>query len=139
MFHRIILILEDDISRIDRFKAVINNSRANIQIKMWRNAHKMIDEMDDYFQNCVLISLDHDLTTIEPDGSDPGDGMDMARSLASHKPICPVIIHSSNVSRCEMMQGELELTGWEVKQVAPIGIDWIEVDWINLVSQLISK
>jgi hypothetical protein len=38
-----------------------------------------------------------------------------------------------------MMTGVLELEGWVVKRVAPIGDDWIEIDWANLVKQLILK
>jgi len=37
------------------------------------------------------------------------------------------------------MTGTLELEGWVAKRVAPIGDDWIEIDWANLVSQLIQK
>jgi hypothetical protein len=43
------------------------------------------------------------------------------------------------MSRSETMAGVLELEGWVIKRVPPIGEDWIEVDWANLVSQLISK
>jgi hypothetical protein len=134
-----ILVLEDDFSRIERFQAVLNGLRTGVKMKVWRNANKMISEMEDYLQTCVLISLDHDLNTIEPDGLDPGDGLDLAKSLALHKPVCPVIVHSSNISRSEAMLGELELAGWEVKRIGPIGIDWIEIDWANFVSQLISR
>ena len=139
MSKRTILILEDDFTRIERFKVVLNSIGTGFGLKVWRNAKKMISELDRYIQMSVLISLDHDLNPVKPGGSDPGDGLDVARFLASRTPVCPVIIHSSNISRSEMMMGELELAGWKVKRVGPIGDDWIEIDWASLAKQLIYK
>jgi DNA-binding NtrC family response regulator len=135
---RTILILEDDRGRVERFKAALKHLGADFEVKVWPNAKKMISEIDDYLQTSVLISLDHDLNPIRA-GEDAGDGLDVAKFLASRAPLCPVIIHTSNITRCEMMMGELEPAGWTVKRTGPIGGDWIEVDWMNLVSQLISK
>lgn len=136
---RTILILEDDWTRIERFKAVINGIGSGFEVKVWPNAKKMIEELDDYLKTCVLISLDHDLNPVGAGGLDPGDGLDVAKFLALRTPACPVIVHSSNVSRSEAMIGVLDLEGWLVKRVAPIGDDWIEIDWAILASKLISK
>ncbi|MGA2071093.1 MAG: cyclic-phosphate processing receiver domain-containing protein [Sedimentisphaerales bacterium] len=126
-------------TRIKRFKVILNNFGTGFELKVWRNAKKMINELDRYMQMSVLISLDHDLNPVKPGGSDPGDGLDVAKFLALRDPMCPVIIHSSNVSRSDMMMGELELGGWEVKRIVPIGDDWIEIDWASLAKQLIYK
>ena len=37
--------------------------------------------------------------------------MEVARYLASRRPRCPIIIHSSNADRARMMAGEFELAG----------------------------
>jgi hypothetical protein len=135
---RTVLILEDDLGRTERFRAALKRLGTNFEMKVWRNAKKMIEELDGYLQTSVLISLDHDLNPIRA-GTDPGDGLDVAKFLASRTSVCPVIVHTSNISRSEAMMGELELAGWAVKRVGPIGEDWVEVDWANFVSQLISK
>lgn len=43
-----------------------------------------------------------------------------------------VIVHTSNGARGEMMEGELELAGWERHRVPPLGDDWIGTDWFRL-------
>jgi hypothetical protein len=139
MSKRIILILEDDLARIERFKTALIKIKTGIEVKVWHNAKKMISELDKYLQKGLLISLDHDLNAVNPDGTDPGDGLDVAKFLALRDPVCPVIIHSSNISRSDMMMGELELAGWRVQRVGPIGDDWIEIDWATLVKKLILK
>jgi CheY-like chemotaxis protein len=134
-----VLILEDDPTRINRFKSVLSGLGSSIDLKVWRSAKEMIKELGNYIQTATLISLDHDLAPIEHGDQDPGDGLDVAKFLASQTPVCPVIIHSSNVSRSDAMEGALELEDWIVKRVAPIGNDWIEIDWVNLAKQLISE
>ena len=99
MVTRAVLILEDDLSRIERFKAVLNNIETDFELKVWRNAKKMIRELDGYLKTCILISLDHDLNPIRASGPDPGDGLDVARFLALRTPVCPIIVHSSNIIR----------------------------------------
>jgi hypothetical protein len=67
----------------------------------------------------VLVSLDHDLYA--PGGEDVGDGLEVARFLAGQAVRCPVVIHSSNAERSERMRGVLEVEGWEVRMVVPVG------------------
>jgi CheY-like chemotaxis protein len=76
---RTVLILEDDLSRIDGFKSVLSRFGPGYEMKFWRNAKEMIKELDGYIQTAALISLDHDLSPIEPGEQDPGDGLDVAR------------------------------------------------------------
>lgn len=90
-------------------------------------------EVEPYLSSVRLISLDHDL---EGD-DDPGDGLIIAKFLAARAPVCPVIIHSSNVQRSTWMMGEFELGGWECRSVAPIGEDWIETYWRAVVSAIL--
>lgn len=89
----------------------------------------MIADLTAAFPAVRLISLDHDLERAEGAVTDPGEGLEVAKFLAEREPICPVIVHSSNRVRSDWMLGELELGGWDVHRVAPLGDDWIEVDW----------
>jgi len=128
-----ILILEDDIERVGQFQQMLGESWESY---VWNNAHKMIIELPQYLNEADLISLDHDLYTLDEDNNDPGDGVMVAKWLETQKPSCPVIIHSSNTERSRWMLGYLELGGWQTKRVAPIGEDWIETLWISAVKEL---
>ena len=97
----------------------------------------MIEEVDVYLPSAHLISLDHDLYPEAGDTEDPGDGLEVAKHLAERKPQCPTIIHSSNADRRNMMAGEFELAGCPTTVVAPLGADWIEVDWSQAVRSLL--
>ncbi|MHC4187636.1 MAG: cyclic-phosphate processing receiver domain-containing protein, partial [Planctomycetota bacterium] len=96
-------------------------------------------ELDKYLKDTVIISLDHDLTPSPLQSQDPGDGLDVAKFLATKQAACPVIIHSSNTERSKMMAGELELAGWIYKFVSPFGDDWIEIYWHEAVEQLLNN
>jgi hypothetical protein len=133
-----LLMLEDDAERLHRFQEVARALDPNIPIMIWRNAKVMIREVTTHLPNARLISLDHDLEPDE-DGSDPGDGLEIAKFLASQPIVRPVIIHSSNRLRSDWMAGEFELAGWPFGRVAPIGDDWIEVDWRCAVKNLIAR
>lgn len=134
-----VLILEDNQERVERFKSVLKNIDKSLEIKFWKSARKMIKDVDLHLPSSILISLDHDLEPLVNESSDPGDGLDVAKFLTTHSPVCPVIIHSSNIDRSNVMAGELELGGWPIRRVAPIGPDWIEQDWRLAVRQLISN
>jgi CheY-like chemotaxis protein len=124
-----VLMLEDDAERLIRFRAAAE--RLGIELVVWRDAHRMIAEVETQLAAARLISLDHDL---EPErDTDPGDGLDVAKHLANLPPVCPVIIHTSNGARGDAMAGEFELAGWRHHRVMPLGDDWIEVDWFRAV------
>jgi hypothetical protein len=131
-----LLMLEDDLERVQRFQKVIHALDSNMTLMIWRNAKVMIREIGPHLATAKLISLDHDL---EPEecGSDPGDGLEVVRYLVSQPVIRPVIIHSSNRDRSDWMAGEFELAGWSYRRVAPFGDDWIEVDWRRIVKRLL--
>jgi hypothetical protein len=120
----VILLLEDDTERLDRFWAVAR--RLDIELFDWCDANRMIAELPQHLASAALISLDHDLLPLRD--IEPGDGLDVAKYLATLPPACPVIIHTSNGRRGDAMEGELELAGWTYHRVTPLGDDWIEVD-----------
>jgi hypothetical protein len=45
---------------------------ADIELKIWHDAHSMMAECDAYFGSAVLISLDHDLNPRPGASADPG-------------------------------------------------------------------
>lgn len=135
--HRFALLLEDDPGRVKRFTNVLNELMPKLQLICWCNAFQMIREADAYLPHTCLISLDHDLYPPAHEPADAGDGLMVARFLAQRQPACPIIIHSSNADRANMMAGECELAGLTHKPIAPFGHDWIEVHWARVVQTLL--
>lgn len=132
--NEIILILEDNQSRLDVFSEVLASvSNPKLSAVTWNNAHAMINELGQYLREACVISLDHDLYPTDAAAGDPGDGLDVAQHLATLEPFCHVIIHSSNADRSKMMQGELELAGWNCIMIGPFGDGWVEKDWLPVI------
>lgn len=98
----------------------------------------MIREVEEYLPAAGLISLDHDLEPLAG-AADPGDGLEVVKFLVSQPVVRPVIIHSSNGHRCDWMAGEFQLAGWRYWRIAPIGDDWVEVDWRRMVKRLLKR
>jgi hypothetical protein len=134
----VLLLLEDNAERLERFAAVLLAIDPALRLRAWRDAHAMIREAGAWLPTAVLISLDHDLEP-EPGEPDLGDGCIVAKWLASQPIVRPVIIHSSNSERSAWMAGEFELAGWRYWRVAPLGDDWIESDWRLVVEHLLAK
>ena len=134
----IIVILEDAHARIEAFEAAISSaSDLALRVQQYSTAESAIAALRSALPNVALISLDHDLYCQGPE--DPGDGVDVARWLASQEPCCSVIVHSSNRDRVQVMIGELELGGWNVHRILPYGEHWVDREWLELVRTLIAK
>jgi hypothetical protein len=123
-----ILILEDNADRVQRFLAAANVVAPGVPVRVRRSAHAMIDDLPDTLEHARLISLDHDLNQF-PGEPDPGCGYDVAKLLSELIPCCPVIIHTSNGERGTWMEGELSRADWTYDRVYPFGGDWIETQW----------
>jgi len=54
-------------------------------------------------------------------------------------PVCPVLIHSSNVDRVYSMHNELRFAGWMVDRVGPLGTDWIQTTWLRRARELLAE
>jgi hypothetical protein len=134
----VLLMLEDNTERLERFAAVLRNIDPSLALRVWRDAHAMIREAEPLLGSAVLISLDHDLEP-ESGGADPGDGYMVVKWLVGQPTMRPVIIHTSNRERSSWMAGEFELAGWRYWRVAPLGEDWVEVDWQRIVRRLLKK
>jgi NAD+-processing family protein with receiver domain len=134
-----LLMLEDNAERLQRFAAVLRRIDPALPLRVWRNAWTMIREVEPLLPSARLISLDHDLDQEEGMSGDPGTGWDVAKFLAALAPTCPVIIHTSNGERATWMMGEFELGGWDLHRIPPIGDDWIERDWRRVVRRLLRR
>ncbi len=132
-----ILMLEDDPDRLRRFAAAVRSIDPDLPLVTWRSAHRMIAEVAPLLPQARLISLDHDLDPWDGDPDDPGDGVAVAKFLATHPQPCPVVIHTSNGPRSDWMAGDFELAGWAYRRVAPIGERWIEEYWRVVVRKIL--
>jgi hypothetical protein len=132
-----LLLLEDNLERVERFTAAFRRIDPVMELRLWRDAGRMLLELPAVLLAARIIFLDHDL---EPEGSeDPGTGGDVARRLAVLRPRCPVLIHSANSERAAWMMDLLESVGWECHRVPPLGDDWIEEDGRRLVRRLLKR
>src|SRR5437016_2439400 len=77
----------------------------------------MIEWLERWLPDTVLISLDHDLLPRRPAIGDEsmkvvGTGREVADFLATYPCVCPVIVHSSNTHAVPGMIRELRETRW---------------------------
>lgn len=97
----------------------------------------MLTWLPGHLQACVLISLDHDLESTDPD-LNPGSGREVADWLATQEPVCPVIVHSTNVPAAAGMLRVLEEAGWTTRRVLPYDdLLWINELWRDTVRELL--
>lgn len=132
-----LLILDDSNDRLDQFHSILKTWPEKIALTHWRTAIDFIAQVSSHLSAADLISLDHDLYS--DDDCDPGDGLDAARFLAGVTPVCPVIVHSSNVDRALQMVGVLENAKWSVQRVGAVGPNWIGRDWSIVARSLMQR
>lgn len=125
----LIVMLEDDRERIERFTAILARRGENARLLVTRTAHEFIAAYLALTHSPHLIALDHDLFTDSPSEPDPGDGRDVAAFLAAQTPVCPVLIHTTNAPAGDSMLFTLREHGWTADRIAPLGHDWIEAYW----------
>jgi type II secretory pathway component PulJ len=132
-----ILILEDNDERIEAFRDACGMLSADLIL--WNDARRMVEEMQQHLGTATAISLDHDLADIE--GEAVGSGMDVVQELVSHKPSCPIFLHTSNTSASWSMRNELQRAGWSVQRISPVtmGTAWIKEDWLPAVRTIVKK
>lgn len=138
MRSEVILILEDNDERIAEFQAAVAQLEPAAELRLWREAHAFMVEAGPFLHRAALISLDHDLNRLPGATRDPGDGLEVASWLAQQKPVCPVIVHSSNHERVESMINELRFGGWAWERVGPFGGGWIATSWLRKARSLIA-
>jgi hypothetical protein len=75
--NQLVLMLEDESDRLDRFTSVMEQAGDQIEFRHWRTAADFTQGLQLAARNAqppALICLDHDLFTDHPDDPDPGDG-----------------------------------------------------------------
>ena len=107
------------------------------------NAPDMIDWLTNHLDDASLICLDHDLgPNRSRNGSvfDPGTGRDVADYLASRRPVCPILIHTTNSMAAPGMALVLEDSGWRHSRVVPYNdLEWVSQEWIDEVSKALER
>jgi DNA-binding NtrC family response regulator len=123
-----VLILEENAERRAEFQRVARTM--GLEVKAWDDALAMQSECEHYFPEAALISLEHDL--------DRGTGLDVAKFLAERKPVCPVIVHTSNTDRSFSIMNELRFANWMVDRVGPIGERWVDKYWAKKAREFLN-
>ena len=61
-----LLMLEDDAERVERFTTVLRVLAPGMPLHVWRDAHLLMREAGPLLSSAALISLDHDLCPSTP-------------------------------------------------------------------------
>ncbi len=138
----IIVILDDEPDRIHEMARCLAVHLPRHELVVFDNAPDMIDWLAKNLETAQLICLDHDLgpnRIRSGEVFDPGTGRDVANFLASRKPICPIIIHTTNSLAAPGMASVLNDSGWKNEGVAPYNdLEWISATWIGMVANELS-
>jgi hypothetical protein len=132
-----IVILDDEPHRIDEMKRCLSKNLLGDNVVIFDNAPEMIAWLRQFASRANLICLDHDLGPNRTVGGlilDPGIGRDVADYLATIKPVCPVIVHTTNSLAAPGMKMILEDAGWSCYAVVPYDdVRWIREVWLDAV------
>lgn len=97
--------------------------------------------LEEQLRETAIICLDHDLelkTDSEGKTVDPGTRREVADFLACKKPVCPVVIHTTNSAAALGMERVLREANWQTYRVCPWGdLEWIPADWFRQVRRLL--
>ncbi|MCP4348562.1 MAG: hypothetical protein GY795_24020 [Desulfobacterales bacterium] len=132
-----IAILEDNTARYEEMLKALKEQGIEYEVKLFDNAPEMTEWLKHNINTLKIISLDHDLgpnREINGKISDPGNGRDVADFLAKHKPVCHIIIHTTNYHARPGMESELRNNKWNCTSVYPFNdLEWIKSAWIKEV------
>ena len=137
-----ILILEDCADRRSVMEDCLSDRFPQYGVRFFLTAPEMVEYLKEQtVDDLMLISLDHDL---EPPpnqpGSDPGCGRDVADCLSTMKPVCPVVIHTTNNPAGDGMRFVLDDAGWTTIRIVPYdGEQWIGETWFRGVRNAIVR
>jgi hypothetical protein len=135
---QVIAILEDNTDRIAAMDDCLADKFPFFERQFFRTADAALDWLTRHLPQAVCISLDHDLEPMTAGDPDPGTGRMVADFLATARPVCPVIIHSTNRAAADGMEMALLDGGWPVERVLPYDdCRWIAEAWLPLVRQAI--
>jgi hypothetical protein len=138
-----IAILEDDPRRIEQMLRCLRQCIGEDEVVAFDNAPEMIAWLAENLAHVKLLCLDHDLganRALNGEIQDPGTGRDVADYLGSRQPVCPVLIHSSNVMAAPGMMMVLEDAGWTCSSLSPFNdLEWVQAAWIDDVRKALGK
>lgn len=124
-------------------KKLLSAECPDYSVAFFDNTIEMQDWLTFNLERTILICLDHDLgpdRLIKGQMSDPGTGRDIANYLETQKPICPVIIHTTNSFGRDAMKFTLQDAGWDTTVIRPsVEISWINQSWFSAVKKAITK
>jgi len=137
-----IAILDDDSERIQVMVRSLLACAPQYDVVAFDNAPDMIAWLGKHLEETRLICLDHDLGPSRDRGGvvfDPGTGRDVADYLATRKPVCPVLVHTTNSLAAPGMAMVLDDTGWRNLRVVPYDdLEWVQEAWIFAVRDALS-
>jgi hypothetical protein len=136
-----IVILEDNAARRGAMQRCLQDRFYQFDAVFFDAAGPMQDYCARHLDETILIGLDHDLE-MQPASHgrclDMGTGREVAEFLATRKPTCPVVIHSSNAPAVLGMETVLQGAHWETHVVLPLDdLDWIPTLWFRTVRRAI--
>lgn len=138
---RKIIVLEDNGERQRAMRQCLENSFLQWEILFFDEVQTLKKFLEEQLTEAAIICLDHDLemkTDSEGKTVDPGTGREVADFLASKKPVCPVVIHTTNSIAAVGMEMVLQEANWTISRVCPWGdLDWIPTEWFPLVGRLL--
>ncbi|MGC3966567.1 MAG: hypothetical protein QM775_04115 [Pirellulales bacterium] len=139
----LIAVLDDESEHSTLMHTVLHEVAGGYAYRFFDNAPDMISALPGLLDQVCLISLDHDLgPNRHRDGTtfDPGTGRDVADALALHKPVCPIMIHTSNGDAAPGMRRVLEESGWLIHRVFPHDdTAWIRDDWRTEIITILNQ
>jgi hypothetical protein len=134
-----IVILDDEPERVAEMIRCLAGVIGGLQLVVFDNAPDLIDWLARHLDSAKLICLDHDLgpnRVRNGEVFDPGIGRDVVDYLATHTPICPVIIHTTNTLAAPGMELALTDAGWMHGRIMPYDdLEWIGGEWIETVKK----
>ena len=138
---KVIFLLEDHPERVRRMREVLSVLLPHHTAHVENDCDDAIKWLESKQHLVDLISLDHDLDSVDRAESprrDHGCGRDVADYLAKQLPTCPIIIHTSNSVAGDGMFFALQRAEWPLSRIYPYNEhEWIAKSWREEVHDLI--
>ena len=136
-----IVILEDNADRRAAMQRCLQDRFYQFDMVFFDAAKPMQDYCENHLDETLVIGLDHDLE-MQPDSfgrcCDLGTGREVANYLAGKKPVCPIVIHTSNASAAIGMEIVLQDARWETLRVLPADdLEWIPTQRFRTIRRAI--
>ncbi len=136
-----ILILEDNPERKAAMQKCLQDRFYQFEVVFFDTAKAMLGYCEKHLSEAILLVLDHDLELLPPVNGkciDPGTGRQVADYLAGKKPVCPVVIHTSNGPAGDGMEMVLRDARWITHRVVPADdLEWVPTTWFRTVRRAI--